>query len=218
MCNAGILGDTAQAALARLNRDVLAFHPKTVLVAFGTNDSGMLTKPVPLNEFRADLEAIAGTVTSHGAKVVFLSLPPVNVPLVESHLLNPSRHTEYNDAIRSVANEPHVPLVDLTAAFGGDLNLLHDGVHHRRGLPGNCTRRRKCSLPGRVDGRELPLSRMVGRGRSGARARHVSVHRSHTRSRVAAAARTIGISSRPYSIASGSGSKPRMRNVVTPAS
>jgi len=129
VCNAGILGDTAQAALLRLNRDVLEFHPRAVLVAFGTNDSGMLTKPVPLNEFRADLEAIAGTVMSHGAAVVFLSLPPVNVPLVESHDLNPSRHAEYDDAIRSVAREMHAPLVDLTAAFAGDLTLLHDGVH-----------------------------------------------------------------------------------------
>ena len=129
VCNAGILGDTAQAALARLNRDVLKLHPKTVLVAFGTNDSGILVKPIPLAEFRADLVAIAGTVTSHGATVVFLSLPPVNVPLVKSHDLDPSRHAEYDDAIRSVAKQVHAPLVDLKAAFGGNLTLLHDGVH-----------------------------------------------------------------------------------------
>lgn len=129
VCNAGILGDTAQAALARLNRDVLAYHPKLVLVAFGTNDSGILTAPVPLGEFRADLKAIASTVRSHGATVVFISLPPVNVPLVESHHLNPARHGEYDEAIRSVAKEVHAPLVDLTAAFGGNLSLLYDGVH-----------------------------------------------------------------------------------------
>lgn len=129
VCNAGILGDTAEAALRRLNRDVLRFHPRTVVVAFGTNDSGMLTAPVPLAEFQADLQAIVWSVRHAGAAVVLVSLPPVNVPLVESHHLNPDRHGEYDDAIREVARAEDVPLVDLEAAFGGNLTLLHDGVH-----------------------------------------------------------------------------------------
>ena len=40
--NSGIGGDTATAGLARLDRDVIAYHPDLVVVSFGLNDHGDL--------------------------------------------------------------------------------------------------------------------------------------------------------------------------------
>ena len=38
--NSGVAGDTATRALLRFERDVLAYHPQLVIVAFGVNDFG----------------------------------------------------------------------------------------------------------------------------------------------------------------------------------
>ncbi|MGH2632153.1 MAG: SGNH/GDSL hydrolase family protein [Tepidiformaceae bacterium] len=129
VCNAGWFGNTAQDGLKRLDRDVLQLDPKTVLILFGTNDSGLLGPPLPLYDFRTDLTTMATTIDRHGAEVVFLSLPPINAPLLRSEHYTPELHPEYDEAIRAVAASLHAPLVDLTRAFGGDLSLLRDGAH-----------------------------------------------------------------------------------------
>ena len=40
--NSGIGGDTATTGLARLDRDVIAYHPDLVVVSFGLNDTEIL--------------------------------------------------------------------------------------------------------------------------------------------------------------------------------
>jgi acyl-CoA thioesterase I len=64
--NAGIEGDTSDGALRRINPDVLDREPLLVIVQFGAND--FLTK-VPIEETKANLEAIIIQIQKHGAIV-----------------------------------------------------------------------------------------------------------------------------------------------------
>ena len=67
--NAGANGDTTASALARLERDVLAHHPRLVLVGLGTNDH---LRNVPLAVTAKNLRAIVRRIHSNGAEVVLL--------------------------------------------------------------------------------------------------------------------------------------------------
>jgi acyl-CoA thioesterase-1 len=73
--NAGVSGDTMRAGLARMERDVLAHHPRLVVVEFGGND---FLRRVPVEETLQSLEAIVSTLIREGAMVMILE---VNVGL-----------------------------------------------------------------------------------------------------------------------------------------
>jgi lysophospholipase L1-like esterase len=133
VCNAGVNGDTAKNGLARLQRDVLQFHPTAVVILFGTNDSGVFAaegkQQVPLGDFKRNLDGIVKAVAASGATPLLATLPPMNAPLLQSEQLRPEHWAEYDAAIRSSAAADDVTLVDLSKAFGGNLSLLQDGIH-----------------------------------------------------------------------------------------
>ncbi|MGW0183236.1 SGNH/GDSL hydrolase family protein, partial [Nocardia sp. NPDC003345] len=73
--NAGINGNTSADLLERLDSDVLGCHPDAVTVLVGTND---VRGDVPLDDYRANLDAIAGRLTAAGGiRVALISLPPL---------------------------------------------------------------------------------------------------------------------------------------------
>ena len=126
-------GDSANRGLHRLQRDALQFDPRVVVILFGTNDSGLFAsegkEAVPVSEYTNAMQQMVARVRQHGAVPVLLTLPPMNVPLLTSEHLHPENRGEYDAVIRQVAAAGAVPLVDLDAAFGGDLSLLIDGIH-----------------------------------------------------------------------------------------
>jgi lysophospholipase L1-like esterase len=76
--NAGVSGDTTEAALARVERDVLAHRPRVVLVGLGGND---YLRGVPIAATEANLRSIIRQIQGSGAMVVVLGFrfPSLNV-------------------------------------------------------------------------------------------------------------------------------------------
>jgi lysophospholipase L1-like esterase len=71
--NAGVAGETTHDALRRLEADVLAMHPRLVIVELGGND---FLRQLPWAETFANLEAIVRRIQERGAMVVILGVQP----------------------------------------------------------------------------------------------------------------------------------------------
>jgi len=129
VCNAGINGDTAGGAVRRLRRDVLRFHPTTVVILLGVNDAGFFGDPTGTGNVRDSLELIIERVRASGATPVLCSLLPIDPERLQAQFVQPRRWPAYDTVVRSVAADEGVIFVDLGKAFGGRLDLLADGVH-----------------------------------------------------------------------------------------
>ena len=146
--NAGRGGDTSRDGYDRLDSDVLRFEPQVVTISFGPNDyyiTGDGRPRVEVGEFSLYLRAIVERVNNASAQPILLSLVPVIPDLFyNSHnraLYEPLGGIEtlwqaYDNAVRQVASEEGVDVVDLFAAFNDSLEMLlgEDGGHpNRRG-------------------------------------------------------------------------------------
>jgi lysophospholipase L1-like esterase/predicted esterase len=104
MINAGISGHTTVNALARIDKDVLAKKPHLVVIKFGMND---VTR-VPLDTFRNNMRTIARRCLDVGSAVVLCT--PNSV--YENSARPNGRLAEFSQAVREVADELSLPLVD----------------------------------------------------------------------------------------------------------
>jgi acyl-CoA thioesterase-1 len=68
--NAGLSGDTTAGGLRRLQRDVLAYHPKLVIVELGINDA--LGERRPSGETLGNLRQLARLLRADGTRVVLI--------------------------------------------------------------------------------------------------------------------------------------------------
>ncbi|MFA6564101.1 MAG: GDSL-type esterase/lipase family protein [Verrucomicrobiia bacterium] len=156
--NAGVSGNTTAAALKRLQTDVLAYKPRIVVMQFGINDSAVdvwRTPPakqprVSLETFLANYRAMITAARKQGAKVILMTTNPLRWTSKTRELYgkppyNPgaedgfeSAHLRaYNEAIRALAKELDVPLVDVHAAYPAFAakhkttidQMLLDGMH-----------------------------------------------------------------------------------------
>ncbi|MDZ4286885.1 MAG: exo-alpha-sialidase [Prosthecobacter sp.] len=155
--NAGIGGNTTRAALARLQRDVLDYKPGLIVIQFGINDSAIdvWRKPpatesrIPLAEYEANLRSMIDQARKQGAKVILMTTNPLRWTdrLKEMYgkppyLPNDPHGFEaplirYNDAVRKLASDLKLPLVDVYAAYPAFAvshkrtidELLLDGMH-----------------------------------------------------------------------------------------
>ena len=113
--NAGRSGDTTGAALARLDRDVLAHSPRVVIVVLGGND---YLRHVPVNETFRNLSAIVTRIRDRGAAVV---LAGVSVGL----LTDP-----YGARYEALARETSSGLVpDILGGLMGRSDRMSDAIH-----------------------------------------------------------------------------------------
>ena len=113
--NAGRSGDTTGAALARLDRDVLAHSPRVVIVVLGGND---YLRHVPVNETFSNLNSIVTRIRERGAAVV---LAGVSVGL----LTDP--YASRYDALAREASAGLVP--DILGGLMGHSELMSDAIH-----------------------------------------------------------------------------------------
>lgn len=151
--NAGIGGNTTDAARARLAKDVLAHKPRVVVIQFGLNDSAIdvwknppATEPrVPLAAYEANLRAIVAAVREAGAKPILMTTNPLRwSSLTRDKYGKPPYQPNdvdgfekpmlprYNETVRKLAAELKVPLVDVRAAYDQQPSidaLLLDGMH-----------------------------------------------------------------------------------------
>jgi lysophospholipase L1-like esterase len=149
---AGIGGHKSDQMLARLERDVLSKQPQWMTLSCGVNDVWHGKGGVPLDDAMAKngqydekvgergtyqqyITAIIDRATAAGVKPVILTATVIqeNLDSKENSLLVP-----YNEFLRQLAKEKHVPLADLNAMFqerikaenkSGVKVLTSDGVH-----------------------------------------------------------------------------------------
>jgi lysophospholipase L1-like esterase len=152
--NSGVPGDTTAHAVKRFDRDVLQQNPQLVLLQFGLNDAAIdVWRQPPARRTRVSL-----LLFSQNLRLIVRSLRKANSDIV---LMTPSplcwteymrkrygRHpydtadedgfnvvlNDYVEAVRELASEENIGLVDVYAAFksqefGPTNNLLSDGMH-----------------------------------------------------------------------------------------
>lgn len=150
--NAGVGGNTTRDARGRFAKDVLRHRPRIVVMQFGINDAAVdvwkkppATGPrVPLEEYKANLGAMVEAAREGGADVILMTTNPVRwTPRLKGMYGKPPYDldaedgfespllTAYNEAIRRLALEMNVPLVDVRASypeFASKRNLTIDGL------------------------------------------------------------------------------------------
>lgn len=156
--NAGVPGNTTTLAVKRLQNDVLAHRPRIVVMQFGINDSAIdvWKKPsatesrVSLETYIANYRTMIAATQKTGAKIILMTTNPLRwnsktrelygkppyKPDAEDGFESPAL-LAYNDALRALAKEINLPLVDVHAAYPAyaakkkiPLNdMLPDGMH-----------------------------------------------------------------------------------------
>jgi lysophospholipase L1-like esterase len=144
-CNAGIGGNRTDQGVARLDAQVLTRRPNIVTIMFGTNDAcfdeGKTQPRLAPETYEANLRHIVQRTRDAGAKPIHMTPPPLTMkwplatkqPVYCEQGVNGPLST-YVDAVRRVAKEMDVPLVDFFTAWSGkpadELDaLLPDGCH-----------------------------------------------------------------------------------------
>jgi acyl-CoA thioesterase-1 len=112
--NAGISGDTTEGGLSRLDRDVLAHHPRLVVVELGVND---VFGRWPRERTVANLRTITQRIRATGAGVILVHISVPTMP-GDGH----RRH------LREIAREEGATLVEdfLDGVVPGH---SYDGLH-----------------------------------------------------------------------------------------
>ena len=76
--NRGIDGETTPQMLVRFRQDVIALHPRVLVVLAGTNDIAGVTGPSRNEDIEANYASMAELARLHHIRMVFASLLPVN--------------------------------------------------------------------------------------------------------------------------------------------
>jgi lysophospholipase L1-like esterase len=144
--NAGVGGERTDQALRRLQRDVIARQPELVTIMYGTNDAavdrGRTESRLALALYRENLETIVRGLRDAGIQPVLMTPIPLGQRF-DYLAWSPYREHgpncamwPYVKAVRDVADELEVPLVDNFAAWaerallGENLDaLMTDGCH-----------------------------------------------------------------------------------------
>ncbi len=152
--NGGVPANNTEDAIARLESDVLALKPRLVVMQFGINDAAIDVWSIPpatgprvkLEKFIANFREMITRLQAQGSAVVLMttnpmywspilrerySAPPYNPADPES--FNRIMLNGYNAAVRDLAAELSLPLVDINAAYVKSNDptsfLLPDGHH-----------------------------------------------------------------------------------------
>lgn len=119
--NAGVPGDTAEAAVARLGPLLAAHRPALVIIELGGND---FLKRKAVATVKASLQAIIGEARAAGAQAVLVAVPELSLLGVVAR--RPSDAPLY----RELAAANDIPLVeDVFAEVLGRPELCADAIH-----------------------------------------------------------------------------------------
>jgi acyl-CoA thioesterase-1 len=118
--NAGISGNTTKDGVERLNT-IVAMKPAVVVVEFGGNDG---LRGLRIEDSRANMDKIVGTLKSSGIKVVLagITLPPD---------YGPDYIKQFDETYTLLAKKYNVPLLPflLQGVFGVDGMMQRDATH-----------------------------------------------------------------------------------------
>jgi len=118
--NEGISGNTTKDGLDRVG-DVIAEHPKIVVLEFGGNDG---LRGLPLEQTRANLDAMVAQLKSSGTQV---ALAGITLPPDYGH----DYIAQFNAMYTSLARKYRVPLLPflLQGVFGVPGDMQDDATH-----------------------------------------------------------------------------------------
>ena len=74
----GIGGQTTPQMLVRFRADVVALHPRVVVILAGTNDIAFNTGPMTPDETKANIRAMTELAQANGIRVILASIPPAD--------------------------------------------------------------------------------------------------------------------------------------------
>jgi lysophospholipase L1-like esterase len=137
----GISGQTTPQMLIRFRPDVIALHPKAVVILAGTNDIAGNTGPMTLETIEDNLMAMADLAKANSIKVVFASILPISdynqrdgKPIVRSTQRPPEKIKALNEWMKTYAANNKLTYLDYYSALVDDKGFLReeladDGLH-----------------------------------------------------------------------------------------
>lgn len=136
--NRGIDGQTTPQMLVRFRQDVIALHPKVVVVLAGTNDIAGVTGRTSNEDIEANYASMAELARAHGIRMVFASILPVHNythDAEESFALRPrDRILALNGWLKSYCARNRFVYLDYFSALVDERGMLkqalaEDGLH-----------------------------------------------------------------------------------------
>lgn len=136
--NRGIGSQVTAQMLVRFEQDVVALHPRAVVILGGVNDVTGFLQVESAESIVANIEAMADIAQAHGIAVVLCSILPVNNYTEAARNVVAERKPEelrtINAALRALAQRRHFAFADYAAVLADDRGLLRapftrDGVH-----------------------------------------------------------------------------------------
>ena len=136
--NRGIDGQTTPEMLVRFRQDVIALHPKVVVVLAGTNDIAGVTGRTLNEDIEANYASMSELARAHGIRMVFASVLPVHNythDAEESFALRPrDRILALNQWLKDYCAKNGLVYLDYFSALVDERGMLKraladDGVH-----------------------------------------------------------------------------------------
>lgn len=140
--NRGISGQTTPQMLLRFRPDVIALHPKVVVILAGTNDLSGNTGPTTPEAIEANLVSMVELARANNIKVVMASILPVSdynkdktgKPIIRTGTRPPAQILALNQWIKNYATENGLVYLDYFSATADDKGFLKedlagDGLH-----------------------------------------------------------------------------------------
>ncbi|GAA0746741.1 GDSL family lipase [Sphingomonas sp. ABOLD] len=136
--NRGIGSQVTAQMLVRFEQDVVALHPRAVVILGGVNDVTGFLQIETVDSIVANVEAMADIATAHGIAVVLCSILPVNDygdaarAVVKER--KPAELRRINAALRALAAKRHFAFADYDAVLADDTGRMRaaytrDGIH-----------------------------------------------------------------------------------------
>ncbi len=133
--NRGISGQTTPQMLIRFRPDVIALHPKVVVILAGTNDIAGNTGPMTLETIEGNFVSMAELAKTNGIRVVFSSVMPVCDYLQpQTERRPPAKIIALNAWLKDYAGRNNIVYLDYYSAMIDDKQMLKeeitfDGLH-----------------------------------------------------------------------------------------
>jgi lysophospholipase L1-like esterase len=131
----GISGQTTPQMLIRFRPDVIALHPKAVVILAGTNDIAGNTGPMTLETIEDNYASMAELAKAHGIKVLFSSVMPVcDYIRPQTDRRPPAKIVALNEWLKAYCAKNKLIYVDYYSAMLDGQGMLkkeitYDGLH-----------------------------------------------------------------------------------------
>ena len=129
----GISGQTTPQMLVRFRPDVIALHPKVVVILAGTNDLAGNTGPTTMEAIADNLISMAELAKANSIKVVLASILPVSdyeqrdgKPIIRTTQRPPEKIKALNEWMKAYAAKNKLTYLDYYSAMIDEKGFLRD--------------------------------------------------------------------------------------------